>query len=158
MPAGRPTDYKESYAEQAKKLCILGATDVDLAEFFDVSVRTIPRWATKYPEFCQALKAGKDTADQRVERSLYQRAVGYSHSAVKIFMPAGAKKPVYAEYLEHSAPDTTAAIFWLKNRKSAEWRDTRFLAGDQENPLAIKDVTSESRLEGFMAFVERTKR
>jgi hypothetical protein len=42
---------------------------------------------------------------------------------VKIFMPAGAKKPVYAPYVEHVPPDTTAAIFWLKNRDPARWRD-----------------------------------
>jgi hypothetical protein len=74
-------------------------------------------------KFCQALKAGKEAADQRVERSLYQRAVGYAHDAVKIFMPAGASAPVYAPYVERVAPDTTAAIFWLKNRKKDEWRD-----------------------------------
>ena len=73
--------------------------------------------------FRAALKVGKEAADQRVERSLYQRAVGYSYDAVKIFMPAGAKKPVYAPYVEHVPPDTTAAIFWLKNRDPAHWRD-----------------------------------
>jgi hypothetical protein len=66
---------------------------------------------------------GKAEADKRVERSLYERANGYSYDAVKIFMPAGAKKPVYAPYVEHVPPDTTAAIFWLKNRDPAQWRD-----------------------------------
>jgi hypothetical protein len=42
---------------------------------------------------------------------------------VKIFMPAGAKKPVYAPYVEHVPPDVTAGIFWLKNRDPAHWRD-----------------------------------
>jgi hypothetical protein len=46
-----------------------------------------------------------------MERSLYQRGLGYSYDAVKIFMPAGSKKPVYAPYVEHVPPDTTAAIF-----------------------------------------------
>jgi hypothetical protein len=54
---------------------------------------------------------------------LYQRGVGYSYDAVKIFIPAGAKKPIYAPYIEHVPPDTTAAIFWLKNRDPAHWRD-----------------------------------
>jgi hypothetical protein len=83
----------------------------------------IKRWAATHAEFRAALKVGKETADQRVERSLYQRAVGYHYDAVKIFMPAGAKKPVYAHYVEHIPPDTTAAIFWLKNRDPAHWRD-----------------------------------
>jgi hypothetical protein len=67
--------------------------------------------------------SGKAEADSRVERSLYQRAVGYSYDAVKIFMPAGAKKPVYAPYREHVPPDVTACIFWLKNRDPAHWRE-----------------------------------
>jgi opacity protein-like surface antigen len=81
------------------------------------------RWAATHAEFRAALKVGKEAADQRVERSLYQRAVGYHYDAVKIFMPAGAKKLVYAPYVEHVPPDTIAAIFWLKNRDPAHWRD-----------------------------------
>ena len=59
----------------------------------------------------------------RTERSLYERANGYSYDAVKIFMPSGAKKPVYAPYVEHMPPEMTAAIFWLKNRRPDLWRD-----------------------------------
>lgn len=121
---GRPSAYDpELMPEQAKKLCMLGATDEEIGDFFGVDVRTIYRWKLKHDEFCQALKAGKDAADERVERSLYQKAIGYRQHAVKIFMPAGKDDPVYAPYVEHMAPDTTAAIFWLKNRRSAEWRD-----------------------------------
>lgn len=123
MPAGRPTDYKPEYVQQAEKLCNLGATDEEIADFFDVDVRTVYRWKNAHPEFCQALNIGKDVADARVERSLFQRAVGYRQDAVKIFMPASASEPVYAPYVENIAPDTTAAIFWLKNRKRDEWRD-----------------------------------
>ena len=120
---GRPSDYKDSFPEQARKLCCLGATDQELADFFDVDVRTIYRWKHEHDAFCQALKAGKDEADERVERSLYQRAIGYEQDEVKIFMPAGADEPVYAPYRAKVAPDTTAAIFWLKNRRSKDWRD-----------------------------------
>jgi hypothetical protein len=52
---------------------------------------------------------------------LYERANGYSYDAVKIFMPAGAKKPVYAPYVEHVPADVTACVFWLKNTKPTEW-------------------------------------
>lgn len=121
----RPTDFKPEYVAQAEKLCKLGATDQELADFFEVSARTIYRWQASHEEFCQALKAGKSEADERVERSLYHRAVGYKHEAVKIFMPAGAAKPVYAPYVEHVPPDTTACIFWLKNRRPEAWRDMR---------------------------------
>jgi hypothetical protein len=123
MPAGRPTEYRDEYAAQAVKLCEFGATDQELADFFEVDVRTIYRWKHDHAEFCQALKAGKDVADERVERSLYQKAIGYEQDEVKIFMPSGAEEPVYAPFRAKVAPDTTAAIFWLKNRRSAAWRD-----------------------------------
>ena len=120
---GRPSAYHKEYAEQALHLCRLGATDHDLALAFHASVSMIKRWAATHAEFRAALKVGKEAADQRVERSLYQRAVGYHYDAVKIFMPAGAKKPIYAPYVEHMPPDVTAGIFWLKNRDPAHWRD-----------------------------------
>ena len=121
--AGRPSKYQSAFAKQAEKLCQLGATDIEVADFFDVDVRTIYRWKHEHAAFCQALNVGKDKADERVVNSLYQRAIGYEQDAVKIFMPANAAAPVYAPYREKVAPDTTAAIFWLKNRDPEKWRD-----------------------------------
>jgi hypothetical protein len=120
---GRPSKYKPEFAKQAQKLSELGATDQELADFFEIEVRTLYRWKHDYDGFCQALKAGKDIADDRVERSLYLRAIGYEQEEVKIFMPSGAAEPVYAPFRSKVAPDVTAAIFWLKNRRAAEWRD-----------------------------------
>lgn len=120
---GRPSSYKPEFAVQAQKLCELGATDQEMADFFEVEVRTVYRWKHDHDEFCQALKAGKEAADERVERSLYQRAIGYEQEEVKIFMPGGADKPVYAPFRAKIAPDVTAAIFWLKNRRREAWRD-----------------------------------
>lgn len=117
----RPTNYKPEFAEQARKLCELGATDMELADFFKVSDRTIYRWQTQFPEFCQALKAGKDFADERVERSLYHRATGYTFDSEKVFQFQG--RIVRAKTKEHAPPDTTAMIFWLKNRRPEAWRD-----------------------------------
>lgn len=118
---GRPSSYKPEYAAQAAKLCKLGATDADLAEFFGVNTTTIWRWTGVHEDFCNALKAGKQEADERVERSLYQKAVGYEYDAVKIFNANGS--PMVVPYREKCPPDTTAAIFWLKNRRSDKWRD-----------------------------------
>lgn len=133
----RPTDYKPEYAEQARKLCELGATDIEIADFFEVSDRTVYRWQIKYPKFCQALKAGKEAADLRVERSLYHKATGYTFEAEKIFQYEG--NVVRAPYREHVPPDTTAMIFWLKNRKPEDWRDKREqeLTGKNGGPLVV---------------------
>jgi len=120
---GRPSAYKPEYATQAQKLCLFGATDIEIADFFEVSLATISNWKNQYPEFLDALKTGKSVVDERVERSLYHKAIGYTFEAVKIFMPAGATSPVYAPYREHVPPDTTACIFWLKNRRKEDWRD-----------------------------------
>lgn len=122
---GRKPTYKPEYAEQAAKLCKLGATDADLADFFDVSVRTIANWRVQYPEFLQANAHAKEHADDMVERSLYQRAVGYGYDAVKIFLPAGASEPVIVPYREFVPPDVTAALKWLHNRRPNVWRDVQ---------------------------------
>lgn len=123
MAGGRPTKYKPEYAQQAESLCKLGATDLELADAFEVNVHTIYRWQAAHPAFCKALKAGKEAADERVERSLYHKATGYSFDAVKIFNANG--KALKVKYREHVPPDTTAMIFWLKNRRPDEWRDKR---------------------------------
>lgn len=85
--------------------------------------KTINNWKIAHPEFLQSINAGKADADARVAESMFKRAVGYSHDAVKIFMPAGAKEPVYADYTEHYPPDTAAGSLWLRNRQPAKWRD-----------------------------------
>lgn len=118
---GRPSKFKPEFIDQAEKLCKLGATDLDIADFFGVDVRTLYRWKGENEAFCQALKAGKAEADARVERSLFARANGYEHDEVDIRVVAGeiVQTPIRKVY----APDTTACIFWLKNRKPGEWRD-----------------------------------
>ena len=140
MAGGRPTSYRPGYVKQAASLCELGATDPDLARAFGVSIRTIAYWKRTHPEFLQALKVGKEVADERVTDSLYQRATGYTYDAVKIFMPAGAKEPVYAKYREHVPPDTTAMIFWLKNRKPDEWRDKHEVGGSGGGAIIVRVV------------------
>lgn len=118
---GRPTKFKDEYVAQTEKLCRLGATDIEVADFLGVDVRTLYRWKGEREDFCQALKAGKEVSDERVERSLFARATGYEHDEVDIRVVDHAivQTPIRKYY----PPDTTAAIFWLKNRKPAEWRD-----------------------------------
>lgn len=128
---GRPPKYDPAFVEQAKKLCLLGATDAEMADFFAVDERTINRWKNDHPDFCQALKLGKMEADARVAEKLYRRALGYSHEAVKIAVDAKTGDSAQVAYTEHYPPDTTAAIFWLKNRRPREWRDRVEHTGEQ---------------------------
>lgn len=133
---GRPSKYKDEFVIQAEKLCKLGATDIEVADFFEVEVRTLYRWKAEHDDFCQALKAGKAEADARVERSLFARATGYEHDEVDIRVVGGAI--VQTPLRKHYPPDTTACIFWLKNRRPDEWRDRQELTGKDGAPLFEK--------------------
>ena len=122
-PGGaRPSLFKPEYVEWAEKFARLGATDKDLASVFEVSLSTIEAWKRDKVEFLNALKRGKMIADANVAAKLYHRAMGYSHKAVKISSSPDGKEHI-TEYMERYPPDTTAAIFWLKNRRPDLWRD-----------------------------------
>lgn len=128
--------YKPEYAHIARLMCANGATDADLADVFEVNTSTIWRWQARHADFCNALKVAKGEYDDRVERSLAQRAVGYSFDAVKIFMPKDADEPVYAPYREHVPPDPGAAKIWLCNRRSDVWRDKQTVEHDATSGFA----------------------
>lgn len=137
----RPSKFKPEFVERAQKLANLGATDRDVADFFGVDERTINRWKQDHEGFCQALKVGKDAADARVEQSLYRRALGYTHDAVKIAVNAQGEV-TQVPYVEHFPPDTTAAIFWLKNRKPSDWRDVKAVEANIDAKHTIRDLPS----------------
>jgi hypothetical protein len=103
-------------------LCAKGATIAELAAAFDVAISTIWLWKTSHPEFFESCNLGLEAATARVERSMFERAVGYTHDSVKIFLPAGANKPVYVPYLKHIPPDPRAGEFWLTNRAPDRWK------------------------------------
>jgi hypothetical protein len=149
---GRPTKYKPEYVQFGKSLARSGATDAGLADAFQVRISTIRLWMNIYPEFSEAIRVGKDAANKRVERSLYERANGYNYDAVKVFMPAGAKQPVIVHYTEHCPPDVGAAFIWLKNRDPDRWRDVqnvehvmgKYLISDK--PMTLEEWASAGAL------------
>lgn len=134
---GRPTKYQKAYAEQARKLCLLGYTDAELADFFEVDEATINRWKIAHEEFCESIKKGKGVADGEVAAKLFHRATGYEHPEDDIRAVDGTI--VITPTVKHYPPDTTAAIFWLKNRQSKKWRDKidHGLEGPNGQPLAV---------------------
>lgn len=139
---GRPTAYKSEYAQQAYRLCLLGATDAELAEFFGVVESTIGLWKLKQPEFSESLKRGKVEADAVVAESLFKRAIGYSHPDVHIAVNQG--EVIQTEIVKHYPPDTKAAFIWLKNRKATAWRDK--VEVESEVKLGVLDKNSLSEL------------
>lgn len=117
--AGRPTKYNQEYDKQAYKLCLLGATDKKLADFFEVDEATINRWKEAHETFRESIKNGKVVADAKVAEALFNRATGYSHPEDKIFNADG--EALIVPTIKHYPPDTGAAFIWLKNR--AGWKD-----------------------------------
>ena len=117
----RPTKYQEAYAEQARKLCLLRYTDAELADFFEVSEATINNWKLEYPEFLESIKKGKAVADAEVSDRLYQRAMGFVAPDIDIRVIEN--RIVETPLKKYYPPDTTAAIFWLKNRQKDKWRE-----------------------------------
>lgn len=112
-----------------------GLTNEQIAKNMNINVKTLYDWCNKYSEFCNALKKGKEVVDIEVENALYKKALGYNESIKKTFK---VKEVIYNEdgkrvkeieklevgYDEvHIPADTTAQIFWLKNRKPEMWRD-----------------------------------
>lgn len=118
---GRPTKYRKELCAEVRKLCEGGFTDLELSDHLRISKSTLNVWKALHPEFLDSLKTGKEIADTAVERALYSRAIGYSVDSVKIMQDEGV--PLIVPYREHYPPDSTAAIFWLKNRKPANWRE-----------------------------------
>lgn len=100
----------------------LGATDADLADFFDVTEKTINNWKKKHPEFLQSLKEAKGEFDTQVENSLAIKAKGgYETTETRIKTDCDDKVISTVTVQKTLAPDPVSAIFWLKNGKVAKY-------------------------------------
>lgn len=150
-PVGRPTDYKIEYNDLAYKFCLLGATDAELGNFFEVTEQTINNWKNDYPDFFESIKRGKFIADANVADRLYQRAMGYEHDDMELkVVSLGNKKGSVVQQVEvtkYYPPDPTSAIFWMKNRRPKDWRD--------KQELEVKDTTNYA--DKYKAARERAK-
>ena len=120
---GNVTKYRPEMAKQAEIACRFGATDDDLASLLNVSTATVNNWRIAHAEFAAALKAGREISDNRVERSLFQCAVGYTYEEEKAFMFQG--NIIKETIKQYAQPQTSAQIFWLKNRQPDKWRDVQ---------------------------------
>lgn len=132
---GRPSKFQPEFVEQARKLCLLGATDVEMADFFGCHETTFYDWKLAHPDFADALRAGKLIADATIADSLYQRAKGYSHPDVHVSSYEG--QVTLTPITKHYPPDTPAASLWLGNRQPKLWRNKQDieLTGKDGAPL-----------------------
>ncbi|MCI2809538.1 helix-turn-helix domain-containing protein [Eoetvoesiella caeni] len=123
---GKRTLYRPEFVRIAEGMALLGATDAEMAAAFEVSERTFTDWKRRHVELSAVLKSAKLPADGNVARSLYQRAVGYSHPEDDIRTVSignGMSEIVITPTMKHYPPDTGAASLWLRNRQPHKWKD-----------------------------------
>lgn len=154
---GRPSLYKEEYANLAFNYCLLGAIDEDLASFFNVAVSTINKWKIDYPLFLESLKKGKEEADAQIALSLFNRAKGaiiHTQQAFKVkevTVINGKRTEIESVKIvnlqQEQPPDTTAAIFWLKNRRPDRWRDKVEVLDNNKPSLNISVINPKIQEE-----------
>ena len=138
---GRPTLYRPEYAEIAHNYCLLGATNDELAGFFNVSPSTVDDWLKVHPDLATAVRNGRAAADASIARKLYRRADGYDYTAEKIFVYRGEVMKV--DHRVHLPPDVGACIFWLRNRRRGQWLERA--KPEPESGLTFEDLEEASR-------------
>lgn len=120
---GAKTKYDPDYHPLAAwTLAIKGMIDKEIAAKLSISTGTLAAWKNLYPEFLSAIKSGKGIANAKVERALYKRATGYKYKEKKKIVGTFGD-PRTEVTTKQVVPDTTACIFWLKNRNPGDWRD-----------------------------------
>lgn len=139
---GRPSKHTDLDMAKVKLLVDRGLTDAEMAMVLGVAESTWHLWKQQYPEFSESLNDWKYEADHKVERSLYERATGF-HCKEVVTASIGGHITDVQEVDKYYPPDTTAAIFWLKNRKRKEWRDRQDheLSGPDGAPIATTNTT-----------------
>ena len=125
-----------------------GLTDEQIAHNMGISVATLYNWKNEHLEILESLKRGKEVVDRMVENALLKRALGYEYEEVSEKFEGGVltERKVTKKQV---TPDTTAQIFWLKNRKPIDWRDKR-------NSDDIEDTSTVD--DGFMEALNATAR
>ena len=134
-----------------------GLTDKQIAHNIGITEQTLNVWKNRFPSFFESLKRGKEVIDREVENALLKRALGYSYiETTKESLPVidpmtgeitGYKLQVTKTVTKEVQPDTTAQIFWLKNRKPDMWRDKQnvHVEGNINNPF--EGLTTEQLLK-----------
>lgn len=125
-----------------------GLSDKQIANNVGVSERTFTRWKADHPTILSVLKRGKEVVDFEVENALYKNATGFEYEEVKTYIEEidGKQRKKIEKTKKLMRPDTTAQIFWLKNRKPAEWREKQWL----EHSGQVDISEQAKRIEDFI--------
>jgi hypothetical protein len=138
----QPTSYKAEHCVLARNYCLLGATNEELARFFEVSPRTIDNWIRTHVAFADAVAHGKLLADAEVAQRLHERALGYVQVIERKEVFRGEEKLITTKL--HHPPDTNACMFWLRNRQQKMWgRRIEDSSRGAEELLALLEAAGE---------------
>jgi len=130
--------------KKLKKLLEAGWTDKQIADFFEVGLRTLVRWKAEVKGFKVLIDTHRRPSNARVERSLYERATGYIVREIKVHTDKLGNVET-TEIIKELPPDATAMIYWLKNRERMRWRDKIEIGGDGlQITVSRKEYTRES--------------
>jgi hypothetical protein len=121
MKTGRPTVYTTDIDENVRRLCLVGLTDAEIAQYLGITPDTMYDWDKIHPSFLQARVEGRTKADAEVADSLRKCANGYDRKSEKIFLGPGGKV-IRVECVDHYPPNAYAANLWLANRQRGKWK------------------------------------
>lgn len=164
--AGRPTDYKDAYVDQAFRLALLGATDKEMAGIWDVDESTVNNWKLAHPEFLVSINAGKLEADSKVAASLFKLANGFEYdettfekigegenltevgeTGIETIKQDLYKKKVTTKLLP---PNVAAINIWLKNRRGKVTDGAQRWADKVETGITDKDGNDVPVISGMV--------
>ena len=125
-----------------------GLTDEQIAGNIGINTSTLYDWKNKFPKISEALKKGKEVVDIQVENALLKRALGYEFQETRV-EKSDKDGTKIIQTLKHIPADTTAQIFWLKNRRPDKWRDKPEIPGDSDMLKKAKEL-----LEGIDSAID----
>lgn len=114
-----------------------GAIDTKIAEELGIHVDTLNKWKKKYPELSESLKESKNFVDSLVEDSLLKRALGFEYTETEEWTDDKGNLTKTKTTKKRTLPDTTAQIFWLKNRQRDRWKDRWDIGFDEDSPFQL---------------------
>lgn len=142
MAGGRPSEFNKNWNNEDGLLRIAGwardgLTNEQIAENMGIGLSTLYEWQNRYTEFSDALKVSKEIVDRHVENALLKRALGYTYEECTWEPSRDTGEMILTKKIEKQViPDTTAQIFWLKNRKPEDWRDKQQIEHSGEVNIA----------------------
>jgi hypothetical protein len=139
MKRGRPVVYNTDIDESVRRLCLLGLSDAEIAEFLGINPTTMCKWDNAHPSFFNARIEGRTKADAEVADALRRSAIGYDRPAEKVFLTKDGEI-VRASYIEHYPPNGSNAALWLANRQRGRWKlkPTEDDARDEDGGRSIR--------------------